>query len=189
MGTFAILRMLMRHWTLNSHPIYKADDHRRALVPATRIMRSIVSRLWKPVAAICAVVVVLAAADFLCGGVQHPFTNALLSVCSVGGGTFILLAILALTYLWPVSVGVASSGVIADERERQTWDVLLTTSLDWQEIVLFKLAAALRRFNPYSEVFLWGQAFLMVIIFVLVIGQFGPLNSTSSLLNLPLVII
>src|SRR5258708_4813424 len=190
-NTYEILRLLLRYWALQSHPIFRAEDRRQALVPASRLIGQLVRRTWKPVGALGLVVLGLAAADFLCGGSRHPLASALFSACSLGGGSFILFCILLLTYLWPVTVAVAASGVIAQERERQTWDVLLTTPLEWHEIVLVKLAAALRRFNPYSEIFLWVQAFLLAIIFVLVMGQMTRAASDplTGLLQLPLVVL
>jgi hypothetical protein len=189
MGTYVIIQMLVRHWNLTSHPIYKTEHQRMKIASLTGLISRSFMRVWKPVTAVAVVIVALGTADFLCGGTKHPITNALLSICSVGGGTFILVSLLALTYLWPVGVAFAASAVIAQERQRQTWDSLLTTGLDWKEIILVKLAANLRRFNPYSEIFLWVQAFLVVIVFILVIGQFDPFTRSPSLLNLPLAII
>ena len=190
MGTVGILRVLLRYWSLTSHPIFQAETRRYALVQVSRWTGRILGQIWRPVIALLALLVILALADFLCGGTTHPITNAVISMFSVGGGTLALLSILLLTYLWPLNVAVAASGVIAQERERQTWDVLLTTPLEWSEIVLVKLAAALKRFNPYSEVFLWVQVFLLAIIFVLVVGRpgVGEVNTSPGIV-IPLVII
>ncbi|MEP7286421.1 MAG: hypothetical protein ABI947_11695 [Chloroflexota bacterium] len=189
MGTFSIIRLLIRAWTLTSHPIYQAEKRRLSLLPVGSILRRVVGKSWRPILAVGAVLMVLAAGDFLCGGTRHTFSAAIFSFCTVGGGSLILLVILLITYLWPLSVAISASSVIAQERERQTWDVLLTTPLDWRDLILVKLAATLSRLNPYGEIFLWGQAFLIAIIFVLVIGQFS-LNAGSSpftVLELPLV--
>src|SRR5258708_11634689 len=189
MGTYEILRLLLRYWSRTNHPIFRAEDRHLMLVSASQFLAGVVGRLWKPFGAIAGVMLMLAAVDFLCGGTRHTFSSTLFSACSLALGSFILFAILLLTYLWPVTVAVAASAVIAQERERRTSDVLLTTPFDLSEILLVKLAAALRRFNPYSEIFLWVQALLIAIIFVLVMGKVtrDVDSSVSAIAQLPLV--
>src|SRR6185436_4080869 len=115
-STYEILRLLLRYWAMQSHPIFRAED-RHSAPSASRLIAQFARRTWKPIGAVGVVIVGLAAADFLCGGTKHPLASALFSACLLGGGSFILFCVLLLTYLWPVTVAVAASGVIAQERE------------------------------------------------------------------------
>jgi len=62
----------------------------------------------------------------------------------------VAMALLIVSYVWPVSVAVRASGAIATERERRTWEVLLTLPVDRTELLLGKLSAALRGLNVYA---------------------------------------
>jgi hypothetical protein len=91
--------------------------------------------------------------------------------------------------LWPLAVSVAASSAIAGEREHQTWDSLLTLPIERTELLLVKLAVALRRLNSYSEILLWVQVFLVMTVFVLVVGEFTRLaetNKFSALIMFPM---
>jgi hypothetical protein len=190
-GTLDILRALIRFNARSSHPLYKAEERHLSAIPLAQYMGEVIGRVWKPVLALTMFVVAIAAADFLCGGTQRAVSSVIFQICSIGGGSFILFCLLLLTYLWPLGVAVAASSVIVQERERQTWDVLLTTPLDWQDIILIKLSATLSRFNTYVELFLWMQGFLMIIIVVLVLAAYSRENSvlSFSLFQIPLVIL
>jgi hypothetical protein len=175
LDTYHFLLALWQHWTKPTHPVYRADSKHIKLTPSVLILWKFVRRIWRPVAAIGLVVVMTAIAEFLCGGARRvplSLSTALFSLISVVGVGLALIAILLLAYLWPLAVAFGASGVIAVERERQTWDVLLTTPFDWADLILAKLAAALRRLNPYGEMLLWVQAFLVAILFVVVLGDF-----------------
>ncbi len=175
MDTYHFLLTLWRHWTNPTHPVYRADSQHVKLTPSVLIIWKFVRRVWRPVAAIGLVVLMTAIAEFLCGGgrrVPLSLSSALFSLISVVGVGLAFIAVLLLAYLWPLAVAIGASGVIAGERERQTWDVLLTTPFDWADLILAKLAASLRRLNPYGEMLLWVQAFLVAILFVVVLGDF-----------------
>ncbi|GEM_PF-1225242 len=175
MDTYHFLLALWQHWTKPTHPVYRADSKHVKLTPSVLILWKFVQRIWRPVAAVGLVVLMTAIAEFLCGGGRRAplsFSTALFSLISAVGVSLALIAILLLAYLWPLAVAIGASGVIAGERERQTWDVLLTTPFDWADLILAKLAASLRRLNPYGEMLLWVQAFLVAILFVVVLGDF-----------------
>lgn len=195
MGTYGIVRTLLRHWSTRQHPIYRADANRVTLLPVTQIAEHFVRKIWRPLAGAGLVIGGLVAADFLCGGATAKPTSlvaGLFSLCTVVSGSLLMVILLILMYLWPLAVAVSASGAIVVERERQTWDVLLTTPYDRDDLVLAKMASALRRFNPYGEMLLWTQMFLLALIFVLVVGQFSRNGSNTTaelLLQLPLLVL
>jgi hypothetical protein len=175
LDTYHFLLTLWQHWTKPTHPVYRADSKHIKLTPSVLILWKFVRRVWRPIAAVGLVVLMTAIAEFLCGGGRRAplsFSTTLFSLISVVGVSLALIAVLLLAYLWPLAVAIGASGVIASERERQTWDVLLTTPFDWADLILAKLAASLRRLNPYGEMLLWVQAFLAAILFVVVLGDF-----------------
>lgn len=144
-------------------------------MPAAQIAWRFVRRVWRPLAAVAAVVLATTVADFFCSGsriLPLSLSNALLTLCSVIGGGLVLVAVLLFAYLWPLAVAVNTSGIIVQERERQTWDVLLTTPFDRADLLLAKLASSLRLFNPYGEMLLWVQSFLAIILSVVIISDF-----------------
>jgi len=173
MGTYGIFRTLLDHWRYATNPIYRAESRHTKMLPGARFMWSFTYRVWRPFAAIVAVILATTAADFFCSGsriLPLSLSNALLTLFSVVGGGLILLAVLLFAYVWPVAVAVNASGTVVQERERQTWDLLLTTPFDRADVLLAKLASSLRLFNPYAEILLWVQSFLAVILFVVIVN-------------------
>ncbi|MCC7446806.1 MAG: hypothetical protein IT324_05280 [Anaerolineae bacterium] len=191
MGTYAIMRMLWRQWSLQSHPIYRYETRHATVVP--QIVWPFVRRVWRPLSIISAVIVTMAIAEFLCGGAHfQPLSLVTMasSLCFAAGGIAALSGILILIYVWPLPVAIIASGAIVDERERQTWDTLLTVPMERSDLLLVKLASILNRLNPYGEVFLWMQFFLLAIIFVLVVGLFATnpnVTSADAIIEIPLL--
>ncbi len=191
MGTYAIMRMLWRQWTLQSHPIYRYENRHTTLAP--QIVWPVVRRVWRPLSVVGMVIVTMAVAEFLCGGAHFQplsFVTMASSLCFAAGGIAALSGILILIYVWPLPVAIIASGAIVDERERRTWDMLLTVPIERSDLLLIKLASILNRLNPYAEVFLWVQFFLLAIIFVLVVGLFATnpnVTSADALIELPLL--
>jgi hypothetical protein len=183
-GTYGILRALQRHWALQNHPVYRLEDRRIVMASIMQAVRHFLLRAWKPLTAVGTVFMAIVVADFLCSGTRRgspSFSTTVISLCGVVGVGIFLLGLLVLTYLWPVAVAQAASGAIAAEHERRTWDVLLTTPFDRADLLLVKLASALRSFNPYAEMLLWIQTFLVAIIFVLLAGHFAQHPRTTAL--------
>jgi ABC-type transport system involved in multi-copper enzyme maturation permease subunit len=174
-GTYAIIQALWKHWRFAANPIYRFESRRADFAPAARIASRFVRRVWRPAAAVITVVLATIVADFFCAGARIlplSLSTAFFTLCSLIGGGLILVAVMLFAYLWPVAVAVNASGVIVQERERQTWDLLLTTPFDRGELLLAKLASSLRLFNPYGEMLLWVQSFLAVILSVLIVSEF-----------------
>lgn len=191
-GTYRILRALWQHWITPNHPIYKAESRRMIITPAMKIIWRYVYRIGRPALGVGVVLFAIAAAELLCrGGQRGPlaFSSTIFSLCSVVGIALILIALLLLTYLWPLAVSVAASSTIAGERERQTWDSLLTLPIERTDLLLVKLAVAMRRLNSYSEILLWVQVFLVMTVFVLIVGDFtqrAETNKSSALIMFPM---
>jgi hypothetical protein len=174
MGTYGLLRALWRNWMSPTNPIYRLENQRAASRTVAANAWRFVRRIWRPVVALSGVTLSAVVAEVMCAGGRIPplsLTRALISICSLIGGGALLLGLVILAYLWPLAVALNASGVIVTEREHQTWDVLLTTPFERADLVLAKLAASLNRFNPYGEMLLWVQSFLVVIVFALVVGQ------------------
>jgi ABC-type transport system involved in multi-copper enzyme maturation permease subunit len=66
-------------------------------------------------------------------------------------------------FLATVVVGVRCSGSITGERERQTWEGLMTTSLTVEELVRGKLRGILRSTWPYVLAFWFGAGLVGVV--------------------------
>ncbi len=177
MNTWMILHNLWSHWRQAIHPVYRADANRTTLPPAARqVLLRIVGKTWRPIGLASFAAIMIFVADFLCRAGRRPSSSLLLivvSVCSYGGGAFIFMSLFFLTYLWPLSVAVAASGAIAEERERQTWDVLLTTPFAWSDLLLAKLSAALRNFHRYDVLLMWVHGFLVTVLMVIVLAEFS----------------
>jgi hypothetical protein len=174
MGTYGIFQTLLNHWKYSTNPIYRAESRHTRLLPGARLTWRFVQRIWRPIAAVVTVVLATTAADFFCSGsriLPLSLSNALLTLFSVVGGGLVLVAVMLFAYLWPVAVAVNASGIVVQERERQTWDLLLTTPFDRADVLLAKLASSLRLFNPYGEMLLWVQSFLAVILSVLIVSS------------------
>lgn len=132
-ATVTILRTLRTHWKEAKHPVYRAQE-RQNVLPGP-VSRGEPSRLSRAIFVIAALVA---------GG-----------LCSAVGFFGLLLLIGSILFLWPILVVVPTSSIIAAERDAQTWDILLTTPFDWQDLLLAKVAARLRDRPPFIFIFLW----------------------------------
>jgi hypothetical protein len=190
MGTFGIIRALFNHWKNQTNPIYRAESRRKSMMPAAQFAWRVVHRVWRPFAAIFGVVLAMTAADFFCSGsriLPLSLTNAFLTLFSVVGGGLVLVAVMVFAYLWPVAVAVNASGIVVQERQRQTWDLLLITPFDRADLLLAKLASSLRLFNPYGEILLWVQSFLAIILSVVIVSDFTLQSRSDWLVQVTLL--
>jgi ABC-type Na+ efflux pump permease subunit len=81
---------------------------------------------------------------------------------SIGWWAFVVLTI---------AVGVRASGTITGERERQTWEGLLTTPLSEQEIVRGKLRGILR--SAWWYLITFGLAAILTAMFLAPVAALG----------------
>src|SRR5262249_44909093 len=110
MGTAGIIRALRTYWKLANHPLYIRRQHQiPAPTPTPTGKPSIFSRILT--------IIMLLVGGFFCA------TVGFLGLLTIFG---------LMLYLWPILVMRPTSGIIAGERESQTWDILLTTPFDWQ---------------------------------------------------------
>lgn len=175
MNTWTIIERLWRHWRQPTHPVYRADSARSAVPPGIRhLLGRIVRKTWRPLGMASIALVMLMAADFLCRAGRRStgsISAIIFSILTVGIGGGFVLGLLLLIYMWPIAVAVSSSTAIAEERERQTWDVLLTAPFDWSDLLLAKLGASLRHFHRYTEAILWVHGFLVAVVLVLALSE------------------
>lgn len=76
--------------------------------------------------------------------------SAYLTVLQVSAGYVVLtVGDLAIPFLITLIAGVRSSGTVSGERERQTWDALLLTPLETDEIIRGKFRGVMRATVPY----------------------------------------
>lgn len=104
----------------------------------------------------------------------------LLPAACLSGGSLVLIVLAGLTFFWPIAVAVAASGTIVREREHRTWAALLTTPLDWNDLLTAKLASSLRWLNRPAEILIWVQGILLAVVFILVIGQAERYTQSGS---------
>ena len=133
MGTVGILRSLRTYWKNANHPLYRRQEPPQFVPPANQSNEPV--RLSR---------IILVSMLLIAG-----------TLCSIAGFFGLLLLIGIVLFLWPILVTLPTSSIIAGEREARTWDILLMTPFDWQDLLLAKTASRLRDRQPFMFVFLW----------------------------------
>lgn len=152
MRTFAIVREMRLHWEYPLHPIYLAEGRRaRTASPYHRFTLTRFGRTGVPLLIIAGIFL-----SFLWPPLLIALEGVGLLLCVGGVGFFLLL--------WPAVIGSATSGVIVTEREKQTLDTLLTIPMDWGDLLIAKLAGALRNRSPWLYAIIWGSSALLLIL-------------------------
>ncbi len=174
MGTYAIVKALRSYWANPAYPLHRTEIYQLLFPPLSRLRMFVGQTWWRPLVLVGAALMTLMTAEMLCSGPRpNPLRLLTLGFWSICGSFIfgiVTIALLVLSYVWPLVIAVRASRAIARERERRTWDVLLTLPYDRTDLLLGKLAAALRGLNIYADMVLWVQSFLILLIFVLVIG-------------------
>ncbi len=180
MGTYQLLTALWKHWSHPVSPIYRADM-RYGPPWAALNMERWSGRVARTALALLLVALSVTAARAL---TNEPFFSTLymvlLPAMCLSSGSVLLIALVVLTFLWPIAIAVAASGTIVREREHRTWAALLTTPLDWNDLLTAKLASSLRWLNRPCEMLVWVQGILLSIVLILVIGQSESLSASAS---------
>ncbi len=171
MGTYQLLRGLRKHWINPISPVYRADQRFGPPWPPEEAARWR-GRLVRFGLAVILAVVLITAGRALTGAssLSALYMLALPAAC-LTGVSLLFVALTALTFLWPVAVALLVSGTIVREREQRTWAPLLTTPLDWGEVLMAKLASALHWLNRPFELMVWVQGALTVFVFLLCVSQ------------------
>jgi len=150
LGTYGIIRKMLKNWEAPSaHPAFKyfrdkIDLPFPALASVIREIRK--RRRWLGVLALLIVVSMLGQVML-----QAQWQQFITTTCTAVLLIPVAVAILAIYFL-PALVAVLTSTIIVAERERQTWDILLTATSEWDELVLARLARLLRYVNPFREI-------------------------------------
>jgi hypothetical protein len=150
LGTYGIIRRMMRNWeSPSAHPAYRYfRDHIDLPFPliatAFTELRKHVRWLW----VIAGIIVVWMLGQIMLRAQWQQFIT---TTCTALLLAPLVIAILAIYFL-PALVAVLTSAIIVAERERQTWDILLTATSEWDELVLARLARLLRYVNPFRQI-------------------------------------
>ncbi|MBX3082606.1 MAG: hypothetical protein KF716_13295 [Anaerolineae bacterium] len=150
LGTYGIIRKMLKNWeSPSAHPAYKYFRNRIDLpfpIMSTVIREIAKRRRWLWVLA--GVIVVWMLAQVMLRAQWQQFIS---TTCMAVLIVPVVVAILVIYFL-PAAVAVLTSAIIVAERERQTWDILLTATSNWDELVLARLARLLRYINPFREI-------------------------------------
>ncbi|MBX3064439.1 MAG: hypothetical protein U0528_08220 [Anaerolineae bacterium] len=189
LGTLGILRKLFYHWELpTTHPVYRYYDRGLDATIASfqALRRRLPDRRWWWIGGVVIAVWVLF--NVFSRAQWGTFISA---TCGFVLALPLLAAVLSLYFL-PAIVALLSSSLIVAERERQTWDLLLTTPLSWDDLLLARLArllrgiASTREFIPGIYLILAGLACLFAIV-TLADRQSGPIGEWLEWLVIALV--
>jgi hypothetical protein len=175
MGTLAIFRSLWKYWEMPNFPLFLYQEGRHTLIETEWIaaLNALIRRFVMPFIALIVGAVAFVGFLSLCGFSSFFTTIPMFSLCVgivFGIGAF---AIILLIYLWPVPVAVAASGTIADDREHQTWELVLATPIERSDVLLSKLAYSQRGLTGYGELLFWVQGLLIVLIFIIIVAKLG----------------
>lgn len=168
MGTYGMMRAMMRLWRLPSaHPVFKVLGERLDTpFPALTAFSNVLWRRRGWMLAGVVLIVVLMAAQILVAAQWRSFVTA---TCAIVILIPALIAVICI-YCLPALMAVRSSAISVAARERQTWDVLLSTALAWDELVLAWVARLMRNANPLSDalVVVYGTLAALAALFAIV---------------------
>jgi len=180
MGTYALLTTLWRHWKRPVHPVYQVETRYGPPWQPFHLERYsgwiLRLLLWIVGLTLAAIVarILTDQALFL------ALSNGLLQLECLSGRIVLALGLFVLTLLWPIAIAVGASGAIVRDREHRTWSALLTTPIDWNELVMVKLASALRWFDRPFQVLFWVQSVLAMITLIVAAEQLDRLSQNAS---------
>jgi len=183
-SSYSLLQAIRRHWNQPVHPVYKQALHARPPWDTARVRSAggVLLRLAFGVGLIAlASIVVRVLTDSALGWSASALLVQTLCL-SVGGAA--LLAMMALTFLWPVAVAVLASSAIVEEREKRTWEALLTTPLPWPDILTAKLASTLRWLSRPTELLLWVQGICLLFTVIIVLAQSSKVTTSAWIMVL-----
>jgi len=172
-GTIGLGARLRLHWQTESHPLYRFQ-----VIPLDQLLNVAPLVRWAKRNRVWFVVGILAVLTWLVLQVvfQAQWGPFLAMLCGAGVALPILVAFGAI-YCLPVAVAVVSSGMVIAERERQTWDILLSIPMEWGDLALARLARLLRHINPFEPIALIINLCIAGLIFVFAVVRYATPNS------------
>ncbi len=180
MGTYALLTTLWRHWKRPVHPVYQVETRYGPPWQPFHLERHS-GWLLRLVLWVVGLTAAATVARILTDqSLFWALSNGLLQLECLSGGALLLLALLVLTLLWPIAIAVGASSAIVRDREHRTWSALLTTPIDWNDLVMVKLASALRWFDRPFQILFWVQSVLAMITLIVVAEQLDRLSQSGS---------
>lgn len=149
MGTYGMMRVMMRMWRVPSaHPVFKVlGEHLDTPFPMLTGLLGVLGRRRGWILAGVMLIAVLMATQILVAAQWRSFVTA---TCAAVILVPALIAVIVI-YCLPATIAVRSSAIIVAARERQTWDVLLSTALAWDDLLLAWVARLMRDMNPFSD--------------------------------------
>jgi hypothetical protein len=150
LGTYGIIRKMLRNWEAPSaHPAFKYFRDRIDLpFPILSIVVQEVRKRRRWLWVLAGLIAAWMLAQIMLRAQWQQFIT---TTCTAVLIIPVVIAILVIYFL-PALVAVLTSAIIVAERERQTWDILLTATSEWDELVLARLARLLRYVNPFREI-------------------------------------
>lgn len=86
------------------------------------------------------------------------------------------------TFISLLSMAAGAAARITTERDKKTWEPLLTTPLSGREILIGKMRATIRTFRPFA----WTAAALVVL--GVAAGSINPLGGIWAVIDLPIAV-
>jgi hypothetical protein len=177
MGTLQLLSTIYKHWNQPISPVYRHDQrqgppwqHLPLDVWFTRTVRILFFIGF-------ITLVVIGVRIVTDQALSWALSSLLLQTLCLGIGGVFLIGLFVLTFLWPLVIAVLASDTIVREREKRTWAALLTTPMDWGDLLTAKLASALRWLNRPTELLIWVQGIFVALVFILVIAQANKIDN------------
>jgi hypothetical protein len=177
MGTYELLTSIYKHWNHPISPVYRHDQRQGPpwqKLPLDRWFTRAVRLLFLIGFITLVIVGVRVVTD---QALSWALSTLLLQTLCLGIGGVFLVGLFALTFLWPIAIAVLASDTIVREREKRTWSALLTTPMDWGDLLTAKLASALRWLNRPTELLLWVQGLFVALTFIIVIALANKIDS------------
>lgn len=183
MGTYAILKGLLKFSALNRHPL--VDRERRRTPEWNPFVTSATTVLVNVFVVSLGVLFLIGIGEILVSlrvSFLARFITGLLSIslplCAVG----ILFSVLFILILWHIPIAIASSTVIVHERTTHTWEILLATPIAREDVLLAKVAAGLTRWTSFIALAILFQFVPALLIVTEALTDYGKtLISTEGL--------
>lgn len=175
MGTLGILKALRGYVLRSSHPIYRAESVYAPPVSLNQTLKRY-AHLKNVLFIALIALALLSCLETLPGNWNWFFWL----FCFSGLG-LPFLGIVSILYLLPLAVAVSASRTIAREREAQTWDTLLTTPMEWSDIILAKLAASMNRYEALLQAVPWVNLLMGSLTFLMVSSHIAHTDNPGNL--------
>lgn len=183
LNTFRIIARLWHFETQARHPLIRLErKHAPRWDDYKKYFRLLIRRAWQVglfllAVGACMEVFSLARVSFLMLSVTVFIP--MIGIVLMGGAVLVI-------FLWPLLIASAGGGVIAWEKEIQTWNLLLVTPIARLDILLSKLVVGLSRLERFIVLSMGLQFFPMLAVASLIGGLFRQDKSIAPMLAMGL---